>query len=195
MSSPPFSAVSSVLAIQHLLTSSFYNGEAGHLKSVTWSGLWEGGGKSYLEPKPGHQATAGTRSAEPLPPRGWEPEGPSGAGMEEQCRHGASPTARRPSGGRTLLDIRVIDLGGVRNAAVGPSPLRFCQYQGAGVGDKGDPAQEAATASRASLYLPPWQECPPQHAFLTCQLPGPQPRGNRQETLTLPPGGLPFKDC
>lgn len=78
---------------------------------------------------------------------------------------------------------------------MGPSPLRFCQYQGAGVGDKGDPAQEAATASRASLYLPPWQECPPQHAFLTCQLPGPQPRGNRQETLTLPPGGLPFKDC
>ena len=49
--------------------------------------------------------------------------------------------------------------------------------------------------TRASLYMPPWQERPPRHAFLTCQLPGPQPRGNRQETLTLPPGGLPFKDC
>ena len=98
-------------------------------------------------------------------------------------------------GARTLLDIRVIDLGGVRNAAVGPSPLRLHQYQGTGVGDKGDPAQEAATTSCASLYLPPWQERPPRHAFLTCQLPGPQPRGNRQETLMLLPGGFPFKDC
>ena len=58
-------------------------GEAGHLKSVTWPGLWEGGRKSHLKPKPGHRATAGTRAAEPLPPRGWEAEGPSGAGTEE----------------------------------------------------------------------------------------------------------------
>lgn len=41
-----------------------------------------------------------------------------------------------------------------------PHHSRLCQYQGAGVGDKGDPAQEAITTSCASLYLPPWWECP-----------------------------------
>lgn len=67
-----------------------------------------------------------------------------------------------------------------------PRRSRLRQDQGAGVGGGGDPAQEAAAASRASPYLPPRQERPPQHVFLTRQLPwAPAPWGG-QEALTLP---------
>lgn len=71
-----------------------------------------------------------------------------------------------------------------------PRHSRLRQDQGAGVGGGGDPAQEAAAASRASPYLPPRQERPPQHVFLTRQLPwAPAPWGG-QEALTLPLGAF-----
>lgn len=66
-----------------------------------------------------------------------------------------------------------------------PRHSRLRQYQRAGVGDKGDPARETAAASRASLYLPPWQERPPQHVFLTRQLPRPPAPWRGQEALML----------
>lgn len=118
-------------------------------------------GRAIWSPGLGTGPTAATKATEAVPWRGWVLRG-LGVGLGRGgCRYWALWTTWSPSGDHVLLDIRVVDLGGDRNAALGPLPLRLRQYQGEGVGDEGDPAQEAATASCASLYLPPWREHPP----------------------------------
>ena len=162
VSSLPFSVASSVLAIQHLLTSSFYKWGNWTFKvcDLAWpqGGRWGGpfGAQAWvpvrlqqqrpLRPFPGGAGSFGGRGW------GWGREGADtglsgqpGVHLGTTCSW-ISESLTWAGTGMLLWARRHSDSASIRER---------------GVGDEGDPAQEAATTSCASLYLPPWREHPP----------------------------------